>query len=87
MSKNSALLTIGAALCVSLFFVDGGYAFQTVVGNPPVDFLTLAELYGWTRVPWPVVGILCGTGLMVLIGLGIRRLRQPNGHHAHGHHA
>jgi hypothetical protein len=24
---------------------------------------------------------------MVLIGLGIRRLRQPNGHHAHGHHA
>jgi hypothetical protein len=28
MYKNSALLSIGAALVLSLFFVDGGHAFQ-----------------------------------------------------------
>ena len=28
MYKNSALLSIGTALVLSLFFVDGGHAFQ-----------------------------------------------------------
>ncbi len=28
MYRNSALLSIGAALLFSLFFVDGGHAFQ-----------------------------------------------------------
>ena len=58
MYKNSALLAIGTALLVSLFFVDAGYAVQIVNRKPPVDFLTIAEMYGWTRIPWQVVGIL-----------------------------
>ncbi len=34
MYKNPALLTIGAALLLSLFCVDGSYAFQIVNGKP-----------------------------------------------------
>ena len=68
MYKNSALLTIGAALLLSLFCVDGGYAFQIVNRKPPVDFMTVAEMNGWTEGPLQVVGILLGTGLIVLVG-------------------
>ena len=81
MYKNSALLAIGTALLVSLFFVDAGYAVQIVNRKPPVDFLTVAEMYGWTRIPWQVVGILFVGGLILLAGLGIRRIR----HHRYGH--
>lgn len=79
MYKYSAL--IGTALLFSLFFVDGGYAFQIVNRPPPVDFLTVAERNGWTGVPLQVVSFLIGAGLIVLIGLGIQRLR----HHHYGH--
>ena len=68
MYKNSALLAIGTALLVSLFFVDAGYAVQIVNRKPPVDFLTVAEMYGWTRGPLQVVGILFGAALIVLLG-------------------
>lgn len=81
MYKNSALLAISTALLVSLFFVDAGYAVQIVNRKPPVDFLTVAEMYGWTRVPWQVVGILFVGGLILLAGFGIRRIR----HHRYGH--
>ncbi|MDZ4853870.1 MAG: hypothetical protein SGJ26_03245 [Nitrospirota bacterium] len=81
MYKHSALLTIGAVLLLSLFCVDGGYAFQIVNRKPPVDFLTVAEMNGWTELPLQMVGFLIGAGLIVLIGLGIRRLR----HHHHGY--
>ena len=81
MYKNSALLAIGTAFLVSLFFVDAGYAVQIVNRKPPVDFLTVAEMYGWTRVPWQVVGILFVGGLILLAGFGIRRIR----HHRYGH--
>ena len=82
MYKNPALLTIGATLLLSLFSVDGGYAFQIVNRPPPVDFLTVAEMYGWTEGPLQIVGILLGTGLIALIGRGLkRRLR----HHHYGH--
>jgi hypothetical protein len=81
MYKNSVLLAIGAALLCSLFFVDGGYAFQIVNRPPPVDFLTVAKMNGWTEGPMQVVGILSGAGLVVLVGLGIRRLRHN--HHYH----
>ena len=85
MYKNSALLTIGAALLLSLFVVDAGYAFQIVNRPPPVDFMTVANMYGWTEGPLQVVGILLGVGVIVLIGLGIRNIRYHHGHHAHGH--
>ena len=39
MYKNSALLTIGAALLLSLFCVDGSYAIQLVNSKPPVSFM------------------------------------------------
>ena len=81
MYKHSALLTLGAALLLSLFCVDGGYAFQIVNRPPPVDFLTVAEMYGWTEGPLQLVGILLGTGLSVLVGLGVRRVR----HHHYEH--
>ena len=82
MLKNSALFTIGAALLISLFFADGGYAIQIVNSKPPVDFMTVAEMNGWTEGPLQVVGILLGTGLIALIGRGLkRRLR----HHHYGH--
>ena len=76
MYKNSVLLAIGAALLLSLFFVDGSYAFQIINRKPPVDFMTVAQMNGWTEGPLQVVGILFGAGLVVLIGLGIRRLRH-----------
>lgn len=82
MLKNSALFTIGAALLISLFFADGGYAIQIVNSKPPVDFMTVAEMNGWTEGPLQIVGILLGTGLIALIGRGLkRRLR----HHHYGH--
>jgi len=83
MYKNFALLSIGAALLLSLFFVDAGYAVQIVSKKPPVDFLTVAQMNGWTEGPLQVIGILFGVGLIVLLGLGIRRLRHPQyGHQA-----
>jgi hypothetical protein len=77
MYKKFSLLSIGAALFLSLFFVDGAYAFQIVSTKPPVDFMTVARMYGWTEGPLQVVGILFGAGLIVLIGLGITKLRHP----------
>jgi hypothetical protein len=85
MCKNFALLSIGATLLLSLFFVDAGYAFQIVNRNPPADFLTVAEMYGWTKGPLQIVAILFGAGLIVLLGFGVRRIRHPHGPHAHGH--
>jgi hypothetical protein len=81
MFKNVALLSIGATLLLSLFFVDAGYAFQIVDRKPPVDFLTVAQMNGWTEMPWQIVGILFGAGLIVLVGLGFKRIR----HHQYGH--
>ncbi len=82
MYTNSALLTIGAALLLSLFCVDGGYAIQIVNSKPPVDFMTVAGMNGWTEGPLQIVGILLGTGLIALIGRGLkRRLR----HHHYEH--
>jgi hypothetical protein len=80
MYKNSALLAIGAALLLSLFFVDGSYAVQIISKKPPVDFLTVAHMNGWTEGPLQVVGILFGVGLVVLIGYGIRKLRLRHQH-------
>jgi hypothetical protein len=85
MYKNSALLTIGGALLLSLFCPDGGYAFQIVNRPPPVDFMTAAKMYGWTEGPLQVVSTLLGVGLIVLIGIGVRKIRYHHGHHAHGH--
>ena len=83
MRKYSAMLPFGAALLLSLFCVDG-YAFQIVNGKPPVDFMTVAKMNGWTEGPMQVVGILLGTGLIVLIGRSIRRMRVRR-HHHYGH--
>ncbi len=82
MYTNSALLTIGAALLLSLFCVDGGYAIQIVNSKPPVDFMTVAGMNGWTERPLQIVGILLGTGLIALIGRGLRRrLRHHHSEH------
>jgi len=84
MYKYSAMLTFGAALLFSLFCVDGGYAFQIVNGTPPVDFMTVATMNGWTEGPMQVIGILLGTGLIVLVGRSIRRMMVRR-HHHYGH--
>jgi hypothetical protein len=81
MYKNSALLTIGAALLLSLFCVDGGYAIQIVNSKPPVDLLTVAEMNGWTEGPLQFVSILFVIGLSLLLGFGIRKVQ----HHRYGH--
>jgi hypothetical protein len=83
MNKYFTALSIGAALLLSLCFVDGGYAFQIVNRPPPVDIMTVAEMNGWMTGPLQVVGILFVAGLIVLVGLSIRRLR----HHSHGYQA
>lgn len=82
MYKNPALFTIGATLLLSLFWVDGSYAFQIVNRPPPVDFLTVAEMHGWTEGPLQVVGFLLGTGLIGLIGRGLKR-RLRHRHYEH----
>jgi hypothetical protein len=51
MFKKYTLLAIGAALLLSLFVVDGSYAFQIINRKPPVDFMTVAEMNGWTNGP------------------------------------
>ncbi len=84
MYKNPALLTFGAALLLSLFCVDGSYAIQIVNGKPPVDFMNVATMNGWTEGPMQVVGALLGTGLIVLVGRGIRRMMVRRRLH-HGH--
>lgn len=84
MYKHSALLTIGAALLLSLFCVDGSYAIQIANGKPPVDFMTVATMNGWTEGPMQLVGVLLGTSLIVLVGRGIRRRMAPR-HHRYGH--
>jgi hypothetical protein len=81
MYKNSILLAIGAALLLSLFLVDASYAFQIINRKPPVDFLTVAKMNGWTEGPLQVAGTLIGAGLIVLAGLGIRKFRQH--HHSY----
>ena len=84
MYRNPALLTFGAALLLSLFCVDGSYAIQIVNGKPPVDFMNVATINGWTEGPMQVVGVLLGTGLIALIGRGLKkRLR----HHHYEHQA
>ena len=77
MSKIFSSLSIGAALLISLFVVDSSYAFQVTNSRPPVDFMTVAHMYGWTEGPLQIVGILLGVGLIALIGFGVRRLRFP----------
>ena len=84
MYKNSSLLTIGAALLLSLLCVDGGYAVQIVNGKPPVDFMNVATMNGWTEGPMQVVGVLLGTSLIVLVGRSIRKLMVRR-HHQYGH--
>ena len=76
MYKNSALLAFGAALLLSLFSVDGGYAFQIVGRKPPAELLRVAEMNAWTEMPWQVVGILFATGLIVLVVLGAKKFRH-----------
>ncbi len=82
MYKHSALLTIGAALLLPLFCVDGSYAIQLVNSKPPVGFMTGAEMNGWTEGPLQVVGILLGTGLIALIGRGLKKMVRHR-HYAH----
>lgn len=84
MYKHSALLTIGATLFLSLFCVDRGYAFQIVNRPPPVDLMTVANMYGWTEGPLQIVGILLGTGLIALVGRGLRKMMVRR-HHHYGH--
>ena len=81
MRKYNAMLTVGAALLLSLICVDGGYAFQIANGKPPVDFMAVATMNGWTEGPMQVVGILLGTGLIVLVGRSIRRMMVRRHHH------
>ena len=81
MRKYSAMLPFGAALVLSLFCVEGGYAFQITHGKPPVDFMTVATMNGWTEGPMQVVGILLGTGLIGLVGRSIRRMMVRRHHH------
>ena len=82
MYKHSALLTIGAALLLPLFCVDGSYAIQLVNSKPPVSFMSVAEMNGWTEGPLQVVGILLGTGLIALIGRGLKK-RVRHHHYEH----
>ena len=81
MNKYFTALSIGAALLLSLCFVDGGYAFQIVNRPPPVDIMTVAEMNGWMTGPLQVVGILFVAGLIALVGLGASRMRHHHGHH------
>ena len=50
MYKNSALLSIGAALVLSLFFVDGGHAFQ-IDRNQNTGVLMAGEMKGTATLP------------------------------------
>ena len=50
MYKNSALLTIGATLLCSLFFVDVGHAFQTD-RKKDARILTAADMKGTANLP------------------------------------
>jgi hypothetical protein len=84
MYKNPALLTFGAALLLPLFCVDGSYAIQIVNGKPPVDFMNIATMNGWTEGPMQVVGVLLGTGLIALVGRSIRKMMVRR-HHHYGH--
>lgn len=83
MCKNSTLLAIGATLLVTLFFVDASLAFQIVNRPQPVDFMTVAHMNGWTDGPLQIVTILLVGGLIVLAGLGIRKLRHHQHHYGH----
>lgn len=50
MYKNSALLSIGAALLFSLFFVDGSHAFQ-IDRNQNAGILMAADMKGTATLP------------------------------------
>ena len=50
MYKNSALLSIGAALLCSLFFVDGGHAFQ-IDRNQNAGILMAGDMKGTASLP------------------------------------
>lgn len=84
MRKYFSMLPFGTALLLSLFCVDGSYAIQIANGKPPVDFMTVATMNGWTEGPMQVLGILLGTGLIVLAGRSIRRMMVRR-HHHYGH--
>ena len=84
MYRNPALLTFGAALLLSLFCVDGSYAIQIVNGKPPVDFMNVATMNGWTEGPMQVVGVLLGTVLIALVGRSIRKMMVRRRFH-YGH--
>ena len=81
MHKNSALLSIGAALLCSLFVVDVGHAFQ-IDRSQDAHIQMAADMNSLTGVSLLAAGILFGAGLIALVGLGARRLRHPHGHHA-----
>ena len=50
MYKNSTLLSIGAALVLSLFFVDGGHAFQ-IDKNQYAGVLMAGDMKGTANLP------------------------------------
>ena len=50
MYKNSALLSIGAALVLSLFFVDGGHAFQ-IDRNQNAGIVMAGDMKGTANLP------------------------------------
>jgi hypothetical protein len=50
MYKNSALLSIGAALLFSLFFIDGGHAFQ-IDKRQDARILMAGEMKGTASLP------------------------------------
>ena len=50
MYKNSALLSIGAALVLSLFFVDGGHAFQ-IDRSKNAGILMAGDMKGTANLP------------------------------------
>jgi hypothetical protein len=51
MYKNSTLLSIGAALVLSLFFVDGGHAFQIDKNQNAGVLLMAGEMKGTANLP------------------------------------
>jgi hypothetical protein len=84
MRRYPAMFPFGAALFLSLFCVERGYAFQITNRKPPLDFMTVATMNGWTEGPVQVVGILLGTALIVLAGRSIRKMIARR-HHRYGH--
>jgi hypothetical protein len=51
MYKNSALLSIGAALLLSLFLIDVGFAFQIVDRRKDASIVMAGEMKGTANTP------------------------------------